>query len=71
MSTPFKMKGFSGFGNSPMKQNEESMRTVGVIPKAKEYYQKVKDYLQNLKKEKLKIKERNIAKAAKLKYKKK
>ena len=22
--TPFKMKGFSGFGNSPMKQTEES-----------------------------------------------
>ena len=23
MSTPFKMKGFSGFGNSPMKQDEK------------------------------------------------
>ena len=71
MSTPFKMKGFSGFGNSPMKQNEESMRTVGVIPKAKEYYQKVKDYLKGLKVEKAKIRERNMARAkADKKYKK-
>ena len=73
MSTPFKMKGFSGFGNSPMKQNEdeESMRTVGVIPKAKEYYQKVKDYLKGLKVEKEKIRERNMVRAkADKKYKK-
>ena len=24
--TPFKMNGFSGFGNSPMKQNEEEVK---------------------------------------------
>jgi len=78
MSGPFKLRSgnttpFKKMGSSPVKQNgdEESMRTVGVIPKAKKYYQKVKDYLQNLKEEKLKIKERNMAKAAKLKYKKK
>ena len=30
MSTPFKMKGFSGYGNSPMKQEEKKMqKTAG------------------------------------------
>ena len=27
MSTPFKMKGFSGFGNSPMKQKSDTTKT--------------------------------------------
>ena len=27
MSTPFKMKGFSGFGNSPLKQDEKKKKT--------------------------------------------
>ena len=44
MSTPFKMKGFSGFGNSPMKQNEESMRTVSAVDKAKDIWEKIKEY---------------------------
>ena len=26
MGTPFKMKGFSGFGNSPMKQDEKALQ---------------------------------------------
>jgi hypothetical protein len=28
MSTPFKMKGFSGFGNSPLKQDKLSKKTI-------------------------------------------
>ena len=28
MSTPFKMKGFSGFGNSPINQVEEEKKTT-------------------------------------------
>ena len=29
--TPFKMKGFSGFGNSPVKQDEKMMKKEGKI----------------------------------------
>ena len=28
MSTPFKMKGFSGFGNSPLEQNKKKKKTL-------------------------------------------
>jgi len=35
MSTPFKMKGFSGFGNSPLKQDDKKTA-------AKEAYEKAK-----------------------------
>ena len=78
MSGPFKLRSgnttpFKKMGSSPVKQNgdEESMRTVGVIPKAKEYYKKVKDYLKGLKVEKEKIRERNMVRAkADKKYKK-
>jgi hypothetical protein len=31
MSTPFKMKGFSGFGNSPLKQDKLSKKNYKKI----------------------------------------
>ena len=33
MSTPFKMKGFSGFGNSPMKQDKKAKVTDTKVKK--------------------------------------
>ena len=52
MSTPFKMKGFSGFGNSPMKQGlgvtekktkktVDLMKTAATTDKPAEYYKLV------------------------------
>ena len=49
MSGPFKMKGWSGYQNSPIKQEEpeykreKSMRTVSGVDKAKELYKKIKE----------------------------
>ena len=37
MSTPFKMKGFSGFGNSPLRQEKKRMMTSDLKTKKKEY----------------------------------
>jgi len=44
MKTPFKMKGFSGFGNSPMKQDPK--KTFDRIKKMKN---KAKDFVKNIK----------------------
>ena len=44
METPFKMKGFSGFGNSPMKQ--DSKKTFEKIQKMRN---KAKEFVKNLK----------------------
>jgi len=35
MGTPFKMQGFSGFGNSPMKNNEQKKKKETSLEKAK------------------------------------
>ena len=44
MNTPFKMKGFSGFGNSPIKQNKSATEKLGKSIKeggAKGYFKTV------------------------------
>ena len=43
MSTPFKMRGFSGFGNSPMKQDKKMTKTVEKIARKVEQGEKPKD----------------------------
>ena len=40
--TPFKMKGFSGFGNSPLKQTTEHIDTVGDLLKKEKSKKKIK-----------------------------
>jgi len=40
MSTPFKMKGFSGFGNSPMKKDKVKDSEMETLKKTKKFTRK-------------------------------
>jgi len=55
--TPFKMRGFSGFGNSPLNQNEKATDKVTATARSKEIQEAIKN---KSKKEKQDIVERNI-----------
>ncbi len=62
MAGPFKMKGFSGFGNSPMRQDKKMTKTVRKIARKVEQEEKPKAKLVESKR-KLTDREIRISKA--------
>tara|TARA_R100001463_G_scaffold54637_1_gene105717 strand:+ start:309 stop:665 length:357 start_codon:yes stop_codon:yes gene_type:complete len=63
MAGPFKMKGFSGFGNSPMRQDKKMTKTVKGIARKVEQGDKAKAKLVKSETRKLTDREIRIANA--------